>query len=66
MTTGEVIAGKRRAAMMSQTELAARVGTTRVSISQWERNIRRPETTKLIGLANVFGCSLDEIARPAE
>lgn len=53
MTTGQRIREARKAAHMTQTELAQKLGIPFQSISQWERDIRNPkyDTIKRIAVA---------------
>lgn len=51
----------REAAAMTQLELANRLGTTPVTIYNWERGKHEPKASQLRALARVFGVSMDEI-----
>lgn len=46
---------------MTQNELAALVGVQQNTISQWESGKRHPTSTTLPRLANVLGCTIDEL-----
>lgn len=46
---------------MSQKELADKLGVTQGAISQWENGITSPRIEKLIELAKLLGCSIDDL-----
>lgn len=46
---------------MSQTELAVRLGVKQNTVSSWEKGVRHPGLRMLLALANVFGCTVDEL-----
>lgn len=69
MKLNEKILYYRRAAKLSQEELAARVGVSRQAVSKWELGDATPEVDKLLALARAFGVTTDELlseADPAE
>ena len=47
MTTGQLIKAARKKAGMTQTELAQKLNIPFQSISQWERDIRKPKMDNL-------------------
>lgn len=49
----------RRSRGFSQEELAAQLGVSRQAVSKWERAESAPDTDNLIGLARLYGISLD-------
>lgn len=49
----------RRSHGLSQEDLAARLGVSRQAVSKWERAESSPDTDNLIGLARLYGVSLD-------
>ena len=61
MKLNEKIAWYRRAAKLSQEELAARVGVSRQAVSKWELGESAPEVTKLVALARIFGVTADQL-----
>lgn len=65
MHISENIADLRRQRGWSQEQLAAELGVTRQSVSKWESGTATPELEKLIVLADLFGVSLDYLAREA-
>lgn len=53
----------RRTKGMSQEELANSLGVSRQAVSKWERGESSPDTLNLIGLADLYEMSLDELVR---
>ncbi|MGQ3481756.1 helix-turn-helix domain-containing protein [Paenibacillus sp. TY11] len=50
----------------TQEELANKIGVTKQVVSNWERNIARPEINHLISLAEVFDVTTDYLLCIAE
>lgn len=46
---------------LSQEELAEKLDVSRQAVSKWERSEASPDTDNLIGLAKIYGLSLDEL-----
>ena len=46
---------------MTTVELAAKMGTTRGTITRWEKGQRSPDVETLRALACVFDCTIDDI-----
>lgn len=61
MTTGEIIREKRENKGMTQGELAEAVGVTRPMIVQIERGSKTPNMVLGGLIADVLGCTLDEL-----
>lgn len=61
MTLGEKLAKLRREKNYTQEQLAELLGVSRQAVSKWESDSAYPETEKLIRLAKLYGCSLDEL-----
>lgn len=61
MTMGEKIASLRKAAGMTQQQLADRMGVTDKAVSKWERNLSCPDIESIPLLAEIFGISADEL-----
>ena len=58
-TIGSRIAGLRRQAGLSQSDLARRMHVSRASVQSWECGENYPSTDNLISLAKVFHVSTD-------
>lgn len=63
MTLGRKIAELRARHQMSQGDLAEKMNVSRQSVSKWETDTSVPDLDKLILLSDLFGISLDELAR---
>lgn len=66
MRLNEKILYYRRAAKLSQEELAAQVGVSRQAVSKWELGDATPEVDKLLALARAFGVTTDELLSDSE
>ena len=62
-TFGRRLQTLRAAAGFSQEQLAERLDVARQTISKWELGISTPELSKLVELSELFGVSLDQLAR---
>lgn len=51
----------RRAAGMTQTQLADSMGVTQNAVSSWETEVALPRARQLPELAKLFGCTIDEL-----
>ena len=51
----------RKQQVLSQEELAEKLGVSRQAVSKWERSEASPDTDNLIALAKIYGLSLDEL-----
>lgn len=58
---GATIARERRAADITQAELAAHLGVTKAAVSKWELGQSMPDVALLPRLAAYFGITLDEL-----
>lgn len=56
----------RQRAGLTQTELAKRMGVRANTVNQWESGIRHPDVMLAPKLADVLGCTLDELLRPID
>ena len=55
----------RKKAGLSQQYIAAYLGVTQGAVSQWEKGQAMPSADKLPQLAQILGCTVDELfARP--
>lgn len=69
MSLGNNIAIKRRENGMTQEDLADRLKVSRQAVSDWERDIKKPEMQNMIDLAKLLGASInwlcaDELGAP--
>ena len=60
-TLGERIAEKRKARGLKQDELAEKLGVSAQAVSKWENDISCPDIMTLPQLAEILGCSIDEL-----
>ena len=58
---GEKLKAARKAAGLSQVELAERVGCRQVDISRYESGRHEPKALTLKKMAEVIGCSMDDL-----
>lgn len=63
MSIGNRVRACRKAAHLSQNDLAVRIGATPTIVSRWERGTAAPGRESCVALAEVFGCSLDWLIR---
>lgn len=66
MTFSERLQTYRKAAGLSQEELAGQLGVSRQSVSKWEQGQAFPETETLIQLSDLMGLSLDSLLREGD
>lgn len=57
---GEKLREARKAAGLTQAEMAVKVGCTQKDIARWEAG-REPKALTLKKLAQVLGCSMDDL-----
>lgn len=62
MTTGQRIKAARQQAGLTQTELAEKLGIPFQSISQWERDTRKPKQETLLKIAKALGVHLRDLS----
>lgn len=63
MRFSEKLTVLRRREGLSQEQLADRLGVTRQSVSKWESRTAMPELVKLISLSEIFGVTVDYLAK---
>jgi transcriptional regulator with XRE-family HTH domain len=63
MSFGEKIRKKRNEKNMTQQTVAEKIGVSRQAISNWERDVKKPELQKLIELLNLLDVSPDELLK---
>lgn len=61
MNLGENIKNARKAAGVSQADLAERLGVYQKDISRWERNVLTPNTLTFARICRELGASADEL-----
>lgn len=61
MEIGKMILKKRQAAGMTQEQLAAQVPCSRTIIAQYEIGLKTPSVSIVARIADVFGCTVDEL-----
>ena len=63
MSIGSKLAQARRAANLTQEQLAERLGVTRQAVSRWESDAAYPETDKIVRMARLLNVSCDYLLR---
>lgn len=63
MNIGKTIADYRKAANMTQSEVADQLGVTYQAVSKWERDESLPDITMLPKIADLFNISIDTLLR---
>ena len=61
ITMGETIVAQRRAAGLTQSALAEKLGVSAQAVSQWERGETMPDILTLPEIADVFGVTVDSL-----
>ena len=51
----------RQEKQLSQEELARLLGVDRSAVARWETGVNLPRASKLMTLAKIFSCTLDEL-----
>ena len=64
--SGRKLQALRKAAGLSQSELAVKAGLSFRSIQNWEIERRKPKVDALLTLAKVLGVSLNDFLTPAK
>ena len=63
MSIGSKLAQARKAANLTQEQLAERLGVTRQAVSRWESDGAYPETDKIVRMARLLNVSCDYLLR---
>ena len=63
VSLGEKISKLRKQNNITQDQLAYMLGVSRQAVSKWETDTTYPETDNLLGLSEVFQCSLDYLLK---
>ena len=58
---GEKLRAARKAAGLSQVQLAEKVGVQQRDISRWENSLREPGVLIVKAMAQALGCSMDDL-----
>ena len=66
MTLGEKLMQARKAAGLTQADIAAKLHVSRQAVSRWESGQSKPSTEKLLTLGNLYGISLDQLLSAEE
>lgn len=45
----------------TQEELAEKIGVERSAVAKWESGKIQPQASRLVALAEVFGCTVDKV-----
>ena len=61
MTLGEKLTQARKAAGLTQADVAARLNVSRQAVSRWESGHSKPSTEKLLALGAFYGVSIDQL-----
>ncbi|MDE5631127.1 MAG: helix-turn-helix domain-containing protein, partial [Bacilli bacterium] len=61
MEFGEKLQNLRKASNLNQEQLADMLNVSRQSVSKWESGATYPEMDKLIAMAKIFNCSIDDL-----
>lgn len=59
----ERIKEKRKAAGLTQKELAEKLKVDQAHISKWERGENTPSIEKLVQISDILKCTVDELVR---
>ncbi len=62
---GQTLRAARRSRGLTQGQLAVRLGVTRQAISKWEHGQSQPDLGNLRQLAEIYGCTIDELLGPS-
>ena len=61
MTLGEKLMQARKAAGLTQADIAAKLHVSRQAVSRWESGQSKPSTEKLLALGELYGVSIDQL-----
>lgn len=56
----------RMASGLSQSEMARRLQVRRQTVWKWEKALNSPDPDVLANIANIIGCSVDELVMPVQ
>ena len=66
MTLCEKLTQARKAAGLTQADIAARLSVSRQAVSRWESGQSKPSTEKLLALGALYGVSIDQLLNAEE
>ena len=66
MTLGEKLTQARKAAGLTQTDVAAKLDVSRQAVSRWESGQSKPSTERLLALGELYGVSIDRLLNQAD
>ena len=61
MTLAEKLTQARKAAGLTQADVAAKLNVSRQAVSRWESGQSKPSTEKLLALGELYGVSIDRL-----
>lgn len=61
MTLGEKLTQARKAAELTQADVAAKLNVSRQAVSRWESGQSKPSTERLLALGVLYGVSIDQL-----
>ena len=61
MTLCEKLTQARKAAGLTQADVAAKLNVSRQAVSRWESGQSKPSTEKLLALGELYGVSIDRL-----
>lgn len=66
MTLCEKLTQARKAAGLTQADVAAKLNVSRQAVSRWESGQSKPSTEKLLALGALYGVSIDQLLNAEE
>ena len=66
MTLGEKLTQARKAAGLTQADVAAKLDVSRQAVSRWESGRSKPSTERLLTLGELYGVSIDRLLNQAD
>ena len=61
MALGEKLTQTRKAAGLTQADVAAKMNVSRQAVSRWESGQSKPSTERLLALGELYGVSIDQL-----
>ena len=66
MELGEKLMQARKAAGLTQADVAAKLSVSRQAVSRWESGQSKPSTERLLALGGLYGMSIDQLLNAEE